>query len=59
MDNKDKVDAYINLYKQQMDRYNKAQDIEWSELFSPIILPKSPSNILGLRRHCGYCLRLE
>jgi hypothetical protein len=30
---KDKVDAYINLYKQQMDRFNKTQDVEWKGNF--------------------------
>jgi hypothetical protein len=33
MDDKDKVQAYISLYMQQMERYNKTQDIEWKANF--------------------------
>jgi hypothetical protein len=32
--NKDKsLDAYISLYKQQMDRFNNTQDVEWKANF--------------------------
>jgi hypothetical protein len=33
MGEKDKVDAYINLYKQQMDRFGQTRDIEWKGNF--------------------------
>jgi hypothetical protein len=33
MDDKDQVDAYINRYKQQMDRYSRTQEIEWKGNF--------------------------
>jgi hypothetical protein len=33
MEEKDKVEAYISLYKQQMERYGKTQDIEWKGNF--------------------------
>jgi hypothetical protein len=30
---KEKVEAYISLYKQQMDRFNRTQDVEWKANF--------------------------
>lgn len=33
MDDKERVQAYISLYKQQMERYTKTQDIEWKGNF--------------------------
>jgi hypothetical protein len=33
MDEKVKVEAYISLYKQQMDRFSKTQDVEWKGNF--------------------------
>lgn len=33
MDDKDRVEAYINLYKQQMERYKNTQNIEWKGNF--------------------------
>lgn len=33
MEDKERVEAYISLYKQQMDRFSKTQDIEWKGNF--------------------------
>jgi hypothetical protein len=33
MSDKEKVEAYISLYKQQMDRFGKTQDVEWKGNF--------------------------
>jgi hypothetical protein len=33
MNEKEKVEAYISLYKQQMDRFNNTQNLEWKANF--------------------------